>query len=189
MNPLEAIGGFLFGSPKNTPTSTLSADQKTMMGALGEGSSGAIGDLYGTLGNLSGNSPSAYDALPDFEGTFQQQFGNPMRQQYEGDLNAIKNSDELFSGSTTASNFRANQKFNSGMASARAGMMMQERAKQQQSQENAYSRQLNASQLLSSLSTAGLKTKAQENVVSQTPGALSMISGVAQAVKGVAGLF
>jgi len=185
-NPLESIGNFLFGGNKVDTKSTLTGGQQDLLGSLTSGGVGAMGSLYNTLGGLSSSPVSSYETLPDFEGTFQQQFGRPLRQQYEMDLGQIANSPELFSGGNLSGQFRAMQKFNTGMASARANMMMQEREKQRQSMETALGRQLNASQLLSNLSTKGLGVKAQENIVSKTPGLLSIISGIGSTAGNVA---
>lgn len=186
-NPLEAIGGLLFGGNKVDPTSTLTEGQRGLLSSLISGGQQASGDLFNTLGALSGSPVSAYDALPDFDQTFRQQFGDPLRQQFEGDLSQIKHSPELFSGGTQAANFRAMNRLNTNLASARANMMMQERERQRQSVESSLGRQLQASQLLSNLSTSPLGVKAQENLVSKTPGLLSIISGIGSAAGSVMG--
>lgn len=185
-DPLGAIGSFLFGGSKTKSANLLSGGQQNLLDAISTGGVNAADNLYNTLGGLSSTPVSSYDALPDFEGQFQQQYGNPLKQQYEMDLANIQNSGELFSGGTMANNYRAMNNLNTQMASARANMIMQERERQRQSTESSLSRQLNASQLLSQLTQSPLGVKSKENIVEKTPGLLSMISGVANTVSNVA---
>jgi hypothetical protein len=188
-NPLGAIGEFLFGGSKAQSLNTLNQGQEDLLGTLTSGGQSAVNSLYGTLGGLSTAPQSTYQSLPNFEQTFNTQFGDPLKAQYTQELSQIANSPELFSGGNLSSRMRAAQNFNTQMASARAGMMMQEREKERQSMETALQRQLSASQLLSSLGTSGLGVKAVENTVQKTPGLLSAISSIGQTAGNLAQTF
>lgn len=178
-DPLADLWKGLFGGQEVQQLSRLTPEQQELLNQNIGLASGAMGGLYSALGQGAAVPTSAYEALPDFEGQFQQQFGQPLQQQYEANLRQISNTPELFSGGTKANEFRALNQFNTGLASARANMMMQERNKQMASMENALGRQQRAQQMLSSLTARPFGVNATENVVSQDTGLIGDLTQVA----------
>ena len=184
-NPLSDLWKGIFGGSDISQQSILNQGQQNLFNTSVGLAQGALGGLYNNV-QAGANAPiSSYNALPDFEQQFQQQFGNPLQQRHEMDLAQNQNSGELFSGGTIANNYRANNQFQSSMAQARAGMMMQEREKQRLSMDTALQRQQNAQGLLNNMTQSPLGVKAVENKVEAAPSVLGAIGGIASGVQAI----
>lgn len=179
-NGVQGLSDILWGANKTEQLSTLTPEQQDLLKQNIGLASGSMDNLYGGFESLFNAPRDSYQALPDFNQTFNDMYGNPMAQQYEKDLANIANSNELHSGGNTAQNFRAMSQFNAGLASARANMMMQERAKQQQAAESSYGRQLQAGQILGALSSQALTTRGFENMTSRDGGLFSGLANAGQ---------
>jgi hypothetical protein len=142
-------------------------------------------DTSNYLGNYQGQS--AYNALPNFEQSFNDIYANPMNRQFQNTMSNLQHSGERNSSGARMRDMAASQQHIQNLFQARGQMMMTERDKQQQAQEQAYARELQARQAalggynsMLNLGNSVLGTRTNELYQKQgNPGALSYINSSA----------
>jgi len=140
----------IFGSPGGPKKmNMLNEDQEAVMAAraklAGQYDTQAMKGMTGAAGALSGyNAQSAYNALPNFEQQFAQQYGNPLQSQFQNTMSNLQHSGERNSSGQKMRDMGAAQNYIQNLGQARAGMLMTERDKQMQAREAAYGRKLSA---------------------------------------------
>ena len=181
----QGLSDLLWGKQEITEQDLLTEEQQGLLDSLVSQGQESVDDLFSSLRGTINDPQSAYSGLDNFDQVFEDMYGDPLTSRYEKNLADIANTNELFSGGNVSNQFRALNQYNQNLASARSQMMMQERAKEQQSRENSLNRQLQAQQLMANLTTQPLGVRTTENIVSNSGGLLSALANVGQAAGGV----
>lgn len=181
----------VFGSstPKITQASLLTSSQQAQLKQQNELNQQYMGGTYGVLAGLGANAQSAYTPISDQY--YQDVIANPYLAQQDAAWQNVQGKASLGGNLHSSSLARQKAMFDTDTATnllqQKGQLFEQERQAEMQGQENAYLRQLQALNSMSSLFGQGLEVSSENIVSSGNQGLLNQINAVSGTSQGLTG--
>ena len=176
----------LFGGTKQT--STLTPEQRALLGQLSGLQQQYNGNTYGILNEIAGNPTSAYEYDTDNgAAAFQSGIINPAMRQLNQQLRNVQHSSSLHSSANRFAQDQLKQGTMDNLNNLSYQNMLQQQQAKQSAQENAYGRQLSS---LGQLMGGNQQVLGTQGVALQKkPGLLDGITAITGAAQGIKSLF
>ncbi len=182
------FGFDLLSKQKKDKESTLTPEQQAYLAIMAQQGAAYAPKMYSKIWDMAQQPQSAYEAMPDFETTFRNRYGDPMKAEYQNAISDLQHGTERHSSARKMRENSALSKYMSQVSASRENMLMNERTQQMNMMNSAMNRQQQYLGQMGSLGNLALGTKAFENIVTEQPGLFEKLLPAAQ-IAGTIGSF